>query len=230
MEADEKRCIICKNPSVSNDTLKHPTGGIGSIREYGKLFSRDDILESIRNDTLGDTLLIFIHRSCQKKIGNDIRKKKRTIEKMPCETSSIKRRSLEPLFDWKLHCLFCSKPAVEDENFKHPEREMSHVSKPLTPDVKNTLLEMCKKQTTEIADTVRGRLMFVTDIVAAKIRYHRVCYRKFTRDDSQTNETNISTPNDEAPAKRPGRPKDEKQSVAFTKLCEWFEMEGDLLP
>ena len=125
-------CVICKAPENDNDKLRNPNSGREKIEEYGKLYNRSDILIYLDTVSKDD---IRIHVSCQKKIGNEIRKKLRE-DKDEEPSSKMKRRSDSELFAYSMHCLFCGKDAVENEMVKHIQRKVSSVSYPESADKK----------------------------------------------------------------------------------------------
>ena len=219
MDVDVCICIICKEPERTKDKLRN-SAALETIREYCKIFQRDDVLSLL---TPSSVTTVNIHASCQKTIGNEIRKRERNGEKEE-SSSKMKRRSDEnEPFDWKTHCLFCGKKAVEDEKARHPDRPNSSISYPDSCDIKNRLLEICRRPDhldSDITHIVRGRLMATNDVVADKCRYHRICYKEFCGDG------NIIS--DEAPAKRSGRPTNERQAKNFERLYEWLDVEAEL--
>ncbi len=82
-------CVICKEPE-NEDRLRNPNAGIKTIEEYCQLFERYDIQSALDK---GTQQIIKIHASCQKKIGNEIRKKKRSDEKEEIPNRKMKCRS-----------------------------------------------------------------------------------------------------------------------------------------
>ena len=211
-------CIICNGQENADDKLRNPNSGLEKIAEYGKLFGRSGVLDYLKTI---DQKNVKIHVSCQKRIGNEIRKKQRNGEKDDEPTVKMQKRSEVELFYYNIHCLFCGKTAVEDEIARHPDRQGFSFSYPKYVDSKH-LLEICGRPdrvNCQLTHTVRGRLQAINDIVAEKSRYHRSCYRDFCRED---------VPSDEAPAKRSGRPANEKQSINFAKLCKWLDLEAEL--
>ena len=204
-------CIICKTPEVTDDALHIPKAGFQTILEYFQLMERPLLNENRES--------IRIHKSCQKKIGNEIRKIKRSNETEGMPTCKMIRRSAES-FDSNVQCLFCGNGAIDDEKKKHPDRHTFSY-----PDIsmKKRLLEICGRPhriNSELSHIVRGRLMTTDDVIADKVRYHRSCLRGFTRDEQ--------IPCDEAPSKQVGRPLSEKKNENFGKFCEWLELEAGL--
>ena len=209
-------CIICNKPEDLDDKLRNPSSGVDKIAEYGKLFSKSGVLDYLK---VVDQKDIRIHVSCQRNIGNEIRKKRKRKngEDDGAPTSKMRKRSDGGSFHCHTHCLFCGDSAVQEEITKHPDRQASSFSCPESVDRRH-LLEICGRPDmidTPLAHTVRGRLMAINDI--NRCRYHRTCYRNFCRED---------IPSDEAPTKRPGRPINEEQCSNFAKLCEWLDKEA----
>ena len=209
-------CIICNKPEDLDDKLRNPSSGVDKIAEYGKLFSKSGVLDYLK---VVDQKDIRIHVSCQRNIGNEIRKKRKRKngDDDGAPTSKMRKRSDGGSFHCHTHCLFCGDSAVQEEITKHPDRQASSFSCPESVDRRH-LLEICGRPDmidTPLAHTVRGRLMAINDI--NRCRYHRTCYRNFCRED---------VPSDEAPTKRPGRPINEEQCSNFAKLCEWLDKEA----
>ena len=192
-------CIICKSfvGKYPGDHLRTPNAGLGKITQYGKLFERSGVLQSLRNVKKDD---VRIHISCQKGIGNDIRKSERGGRNDEPVSKMIRRSDVDP-FVGSEHCIICGASATDSNMLKHPDRQSLMISYPKNVDIKH-LLELCDKpdrMNTDFIHSVRGRLMAINDLSTKRYRYHRICYRNFCRDDY--------IPMDEAPLKRSaGRP------------------------
>ena len=136
-------CIICKAPESDDDKLRTLSAGLHMIVEYSDIFQLNEIQHHLQEASKKDAshIAVKIHVSCQKRIGNEIRKKKRQDDEKVAGGSSckmMKRRSdeLDP-FNWKVHCLFCGKTAMDDEKKKHPDRQTSLFSCAESTDLKN---------------------------------------------------------------------------------------------
>ena len=209
----ECECIICQKHDDPDDKLRNPSRGFEKIEQYGKIFNRSGLLDTLKKVPKTD---LRIHVSCQKKISNDIRKHSLAASKDE-PVAKMKRRSEENPFIGCKHCLFCGNYAIEDE--RHPDRQHSMISFPETVDIHH-LLTICdrpERKNNSFVHTVRGRLMAINDLQAGRHRYHRSCYRDFCREEIVC---------DEAPSvKQPGRPVSEEKSACFDSLCAWLEME-----
>ena len=121
MEERSDDCVVCEQQT--NEPLHSCFSGIPKLIEYATVLGNDRLATHLREKRDNNTE-VKVHPSCQKNIGNIIRKRKKSnpgskdgynnkIAKM--ET----RIFLEP-FNWKHHCFFCGEECFEDR--KHPER------------------------------------------------------------------------------------------------------------
>ncbi|CAM1306613.1 Uncharacterised protein r2_g1644 [Pycnogonum litorale] len=187
MESESSRlisdtCIICHLPEQANDKLRRVTAtGLQTIITYSQLFNVIDLERNLLQNAHDQHVdeennPVQIHVSCQKTIGNEIRKKKRSgsaanVEDVPT-ASKIRRRSCTPVvFNWKEHCLFCADPCVNDE--RHPDRKKIGLCQ--TIQYRGELLEKLKSRSDSFAETLRIRLLSCNDLPAAEARYHTVC-------------------------------------------------------
>ena len=96
-------CIICHLPEIAKDKLRRVTAtGLQTIITYSQLFNvidlERDLLQNAHDQHLDeDNNPVQIHISCQKTIGNEIRKKKRpgsaaNVQDVPTAIK-IRRRS-----------------------------------------------------------------------------------------------------------------------------------------
>ena len=103
-------CIICKSfvGKYPGDHLRTPNAGLGKITQYGKLFERSGVLQSLKtvnNDH------VRIHISCQKGIGNQIRKSERCGRNEEPIAKMIRRSDVDP-FDSSEKCILCGASAT----------------------------------------------------------------------------------------------------------------------
>ena len=216
-------CVICKEPESENDKLRIPSTGLQQIINYSEIFELAELnktlLESCKEHS-EKSVNVNIHVSCQKYIGNEIRKKKRKGSAvMPSGSrSKAKRRSHEPsTFDWNIHCLFCGK--VINMDTKHPNRANASFSCAETMEHRTKLLTYCENRDDEAAEVVKRRLLSCSDLPAVEARYHQRCRLDFKFPSNKESTENEC---------RKGRPKSEIQMANFSKLCDWLELEGEL--
>lgn len=217
MESESSRlisdtCIICHLPEQANDKLRRVTvTGLQTVITYSQLFNITDLERDLQQNADDQHLdeeinPVQIHVSCQKTIGNEIRKKKRSgsatnVEDVPT-ASKIRRRSSTPaVFNWKENCLFCADRCVNDE--RHPDRKKIALCQ--TMQYREELLEKFKSRSDSFAETLRARLLSCYDLPAAEARYHIVCRNRFNiKSDQQisSNETDQSSTVKETKQKR----------------------------
>ena len=115
-----ENCIICCQSATKKDQLQLLKQGLNTVLEYTKLVKNTDLHNKIK-ELHSRNIPIKIHRSCQKDVFN--KKRKAAADKEEPTSSKIQctaRRSQSPTFEWKVSCLFCEQPCVEDN--RHPER------------------------------------------------------------------------------------------------------------
>ena len=71
-------CIICNESEKPNDKLRTPSAGVGKIQEYGEVFHKSGVLQYLEKVNKEN---LKIHASCQKQIGNDLRREQRKGKK-----------------------------------------------------------------------------------------------------------------------------------------------------
>ena len=71
-------CVICKQPERENDKLRRPNTGLQQIINYSEIFNLSDLKKTLlqASGKNGDQTVVKIRASCQKSIGNEIRKRK----------------------------------------------------------------------------------------------------------------------------------------------------------
>ena len=202
--AEQGICIICE--SQTSEQLRDCVSGIPQLQKYARLLNND----RLKSDLKASNLRVKVHPSCQKNIGNAIRKRKSEIknDKHSKVRKKETRNSVET-FIWEKHCFFCGKECQIDT--KHPDRKQ-----PVTVTFvhyRETVLEICDTRNDHWAEKVKSRVLPCIDLVQANAKYHEDCRKTFTgRFGPLSN----------------GRPQNEGKQRNFEAICEWLETDGDL--
>ena len=132
----------------------------------------------------------------------------------------VNRRSSLPQFDFKIHCLFCGKLAIEDLEMKKEISKRIRISNASTIEMKVTVRQ--KVVGTPDIEAVRcddwgrevlARLDSAIDMVSAEARYHSRCYLDFCKPKKSS-----------LPV---GRQRHPEKSEAFAKLCNFLISNGE---
>ena len=83
-------------------------------------------------------------------------------------------RSSSGVFDYKTNFIFCS-CADPYDGMKSEFRLISA----RTLELRNTILQACERYNNELVNTVKPRVLFVSDIPAADVVYHKQCSVNF---------------------------------------------------
>lgn len=121
-------------------------------------------------------------------------------------TSSTALRSTCQKFDFITNCFICGNKALVDLKTVLHRRENVH--KVETLKMKQSFLKKCDDRNDDWGERVKARLLSVSDLVAAEARYHRNCFRDFSR--TATCQGYV------------GRPKSTERD-SFLRLCEYIE-------
>ena len=116
----------------------------------------------------------YVHQKCRRDFTNARRIKLKEV-KTDIEVSTNVRRSQVETFQWKTHCLFCSKVLIIDD--KHPGRHNKVVKAEFCS--KKSLLDKCIERGDKWADDVKRRLTDYIDLVASDAVYHKQCKSNF---------------------------------------------------
>ena len=75
-------CVACKKPESEKDKLRTPITRFQQVRDYSEIFELNELNKTLieaRGEHSDHPVTVKIHVSCQKYIGNEIRKKKRRV-------------------------------------------------------------------------------------------------------------------------------------------------------
>ena len=203
-------CPIC--------TLELEDGGDAvKIRQKGA----DGINEASvrRGDTIVVTAGCKVHSNCRKMYTNSIEIDLHLKRKQSGESSTTNKRSTrvsEGPFNSKRDCLFCG------TNVHEGSADYSYVK---TDIIAKTILQRGDNRHDEWSLKVKGRIEYYHgDLHAADCVYHQVCSSHFRcgRD------VPLQFRTDPDPKRRKsGRPKDEDQEQAFSKMCAYLAMNDE---
>ncbi|KAJ8043553.1 hypothetical protein HOLleu_10691 [Holothuria leucospilota] len=214
--ADEfsRICAQCLLPTDGKEdklqTARQSTRA--KILDYAVEFEKTDLLNYLNGDS---SLQVKIHRSCQRRINNELRSRKRHSSSqgpIPVKNPRVSTRGDgdSTKFDFKKECMFlCRKVCGKDE--KHTNRHLNDFSEVRTLGFKETILSVCKQRNDKLSLEIKKNLLSCHDLVAVEARYHRKCYQDFVLTCKKT-ETK-------------GRPVDMTKEMSFNRLCEWLESE-----
>ncbi|CAG9770015.1 unnamed protein product [Ceutorhynchus assimilis] len=166
---------------------------------------------------LKDETSVTVHEKCRK-----IYNKQSYIDAALAEQSSkpsASRRSNQPLFDFKGHCLFCGKDASDQfieshKKLNQSRREKVHEVTKL--DFKQKVIDAAKttRKSDEWSNAVVFRIENEIDLIAAEGRYHGSCCKNYFGEYVQSG------------TKR-GRPEDEEVTAAVDYICRYLEANED---
>ena len=201
-------CLICRRPLFEAETSQIGVKGLISLLKASQL--RHDGLEA----EFSSQTDIVLHTDCRKKYtrsSNIEAAVKGDTPTVSTPTDTRSRRSVEKVFDFRNHCLFCGEDA--NDSIKVERKYRKTLSKCETLDLQGTVRAHCLKRNDELSRSVLGRLDNVHDLPAAEGRYHRSCYKDFFHVDVDSNVM--------------GRPVKCTQSSAFDKLCAYIDSSSE---
>ena len=198
-------CPICRKSLVDG-------GEVSTVRQKGA----DGINQASaqRGDDVVVTAGTQVHTTCRKCYTNPQDMKKSQSHPKDGSSSSVKRSariSLGP-FNSRTDCLFCGCSIVAGS------LDYSSVK---TDTFVKTIFECCNARSDDWSHTVKGRIeYFMGDLFAADCLYHHSCSGNFR----SGRDTPIQFQNSpEIKRKKPGRPRDQDQEQAFSKMCSYLE-------
>jgi len=166
-----------------------------------------------------------IHTNCRKSYCSDrlikSANKKRGYDEEQSQAGPTTRLSLGTLFEYRDHCLFCGHPD------KYAGKKSPHKLIPIrTLDFQNSIKEACSTRNDSWAETVNGRIEFVSDLPAAGAMYHLVCSTNFRTGRQIPLQFNTDDTN---PSKRlkTGRPHDSMKVDAFNEAMDYLITHDD---
>ena len=173
-----------------------------------------------RGDTLAVTAGCIVHTKCRKLYTNSVEidlhlKRKQSGESSTTTTKRSARVSEGP-FNSRTDCLFCG------TNVQKGSVDYSYVK---TDIFAKTILQCCESRCDEWSFKVKGRIEYYDgDLHAADCVYHNVCSSHF-RCGRDVPLQFLTEPDPKR--RRSGRPKDEDQEQAFSKMCAYLEMNDE---
>ena len=193
MEENRENCIKCQ--IKTDEPLRVCETGISKLQEYATLLMDDRIEKMLKS-----SIRVHIHPSCQRNIGNSMRKHKNetTSEKETTKSKIPKTRQSFSQFDWKQHCFFCVIKCQIDE--RHPDRTVHKVT---FLHYRKKILQICDVRGEKWTEKVRERVVLCIGLIQADA----ICHGSY------------------GIAK--GWPKNESKQNIFDVLCEWLETEAE---
>ena len=80
--------------------------------DYSKLRGNKDLAERLHSEET-----VYVHEKCRRQYNNKRRiEQEQRVDNKPSKPKIECQRSLTPLFNFKSHCLFCSKEVGGDKN------------------------------------------------------------------------------------------------------------------
>ena len=207
-------CIFCNEVDVLTN-LQRVKCGFDVLVKNCQSLGKQDAAERLWSAKEDDSQ-IHVHNSCRKELVNDLRDKSgQCVQSGYADDPLSKKRKGNRMsniaFDWKEQCFVCEKLCDSRETwhlcvYKHPSGPQY---------TRDTMLAYLANKTDDLSNSVRGRLLTISDLPAEEARYHNYCKNKLFL--SQSSKT------------KRGRPSNEKQANVFLKLCDWFEKECDIV-
>ena len=209
-----RSCVLCEKP----DTLLIcvTKQGLTTLIDYSQKRSNKP-LEFFLNQRHDGNEPVYVHQACRRDFTNARRIKVKELD-ADIDGNTNMRRSQVETFQWKTHCLFCSKVLMNDD--RHPGRYDKVVKAEVCS--KKNLFDKCIERGDKWADDVKRRLSDCIDLVASDAVYHKQCQSNFFTNKGMPGlkETNTE--------KTPGRPTNTIMQQNFDKLCDWHEKQTDL--
>lgn len=129
------------------------------------------------------------------------------------------------LFDYKTDCIFCG--CSDPYDGKKSEFRLTPAR---TFDLRETILQACERYHSEWVNTVKPRVLFISDLLAADVVYHKQCAVNFNTG-KQMPQIFASRQSEDPTVpkyrKLSGRPKDEVRNEAFLQVTRYLEDNDD---
>ena len=202
----EDICPICKGQFEDGDNVTQ-------IRQKGA--DGINVASSQRGDTISVTTGSKVHENCRKiytnRIDIDLSLKRKQGGEPSITTDRITRIS-DGSFNSKTDCFFCGTSVQEGSAV------YSYVK---TDNFTKTILQCCDNRCDDWSLKVKGRIEFYSgDLHAADCVYHQSCSSHFRCGRDVPLHFQSSH---ESKRRKSGRPKDEEQEQAFSKMCAYLD-------
>ena len=216
LEMDE--CVFCHQSVADGQTTTTLTEkGCTGIRKASDL----------RNSPIAVSPGQVVHTKCRQTYVNprviDSHNRKRAAASSQPENPAVVLRSSESPFGYDTNCLFCGNKDIYDG------KSLKHKLIPIrTLDFQRKILEACDIYQNDWTDTVRTRIMHVSDLPAADAVYHlqrSTNFRTGRRIPSMFTATD--SPTTPKVSRMSGRPKNDFRADAFLRVAEYLEMNDD---
>ena len=149
------------------------------------------------------------------------------IKQTANESEEADRHSLcaSGLFEYKTNCIFCSCPDPYDG-----KKSEFRLIPARTLELRETILQACERYHNEWVNTVKPHVLFVSDLSAANVGYHKQCCVIFNSGKRMPQTFACRQSDDPSAAKYPrlsGRPKDEVRCEAFLQVSIYIKQNDD---
>ena len=164
---------------------------IASIIKYSKQYGDEIHIELEKDLKENAELTLKCHRNCVSTYTSNqhLKRHKCKVLSSDCNPSfrqcKRQRRSLEPVFCFQEHCLFCGEECSVEKDKRHPDRWRRAAlcrtaSRPGQKSFKESILDVCTRRSDDAAQKVRSRVEgALSDLHAADARYHVDCMTAF---------------------------------------------------
>lgn len=205
---DDTKCDMCKEPlDDGRKTFTLTEKGAHSVREAAE--SRGVVMKVMVGQKFhSECRLDFCNK---KSIQSSLKRKFQEEQEPP------KRRSTEPIFNFKEHCFLCGMPADTNSDDAYPVR---------TWDFQRSIIKACDQRPSNDpwSQKVRGRLASCIDLPAADSIYHTVCSVNFRTGKRIPHRYTSDT---DTPPTTLGRKKDVQREEAFLQVIANLQENDD---
>ena len=205
---DDTKCDMCKEPlDDGRKTFTLTEKSAHSVREAAE--SRGVVI----NVMVGQKF----HSECRLDFCNKKSIQSSLKRKFQEEQEPPKRRSTEPIFNFKEHCFLCGMPADTNSDDAYPVR---------TWDFQRSIIKACDQRPSNDpwSQKVRGRLASCIDLPAADSIYHTVCSVNFRTGKRIPHRYTSDT---DTPPTTLGRKKDVQREEAFLQVIANLQENDD---
>lgn len=138
-----------------------------------------------KHEQLGKLTSTTVHVQCHKDYTRPssikAAKRKRESEEAATSSSPLKQRmrSSQSLFEFKNYCFICGNEADEEKEKRKAKGQRKTICHVSTLSFKDNIMVLAEIRGDDWGKTVKKRVMFDTDLVAAEAKYHQTCFSKF---------------------------------------------------
>ena len=180
-----------------------------------------------RMSDLRTTIGQIVHVKCRQEYINSRNIESHRKHSLTNENKEAEKHLLRSsgLFDYKTDCIFCG--CSDPYDGKKSEFRLTPAR---TFDLRETILQACERYHSEWVNTVKPRVLFISDLLAADVVYHKQCAVNFNTG-KQMPQIFASRQSEDPTVpkyrKLSGRPKDEVRNEAFLQVTRYLEDNDD---